>query len=144
MMEQNIKGLKFRHADYLGKVIPTACLRETVKKLAKVLRPIKFDAIAFRGMSGALICPTLALRMNKSLIMVRKEESHSALKTEGCQNAKRYVIVDDLSSTGKTLREIHTQVRLFCDKPVCVGVLLYCDGRFTPVEDVYALREFYV
>lgn len=49
-------------------------------------------------MSGALIAPIVALRMNKPIIMVRKssEKSHSSRIVEGYKAASKYVILDDL------------------------------------------------
>ena len=46
---------------------------------------IECDAIAFRGMSGALVGPMVALELGKEFIMVRKRNanSHSSYMVEG-------------------------------------------------------------
>lgn len=93
---------------------------------------LKFDAIAFRGLSGALVAPGVASRLGVGLCAVRKmdEQRHSRNLVEGFAGAKRtgfndpdepyrmaddpdspryvfkYVILDDLTASGTTVREI--------------------------------------
>lgn len=74
----------------------------------------KFDAIAFRGVSGALVAPVVGYLLKKPLIAVRKttEGCHSNLRTETAINGPiRYVVVDDLVCTGDTLRAIDDDVQ---------------------------------
>lgn len=76
-------------------------------------RSQKFDAIAFRGMSGALVAPAVAARLKKNLLMVRKatDSNHSSLSVEGFNGApQRYVIIDDFIFTGATVREIQRTI----------------------------------
>lgn len=103
----------------------------------------EFDAIAFRGMSGALIAPVVASRLKKSLIMVRKpnDDSHSTHKVEGDSAARRYIILDDFCCNGDTQRAIREAITTFAPKAVCLGVLevdninpgrldQYADGKY--------------
>src|ERR1017187_8038151 len=91
----------YKHGGYLSNLIEMDKLEETLKKAALILRHYKFDAIAFRGMSGALIAPALALKLDKTLLMVRKPKvqgdpngAHSSEMVEGDVAARTYVIVD--------------------------------------------------
>ena len=78
---------RYSHADYLKDVLEPALASRLASRTCKVIRRICPDvgAIAFSGMSGALIAPIVALRLKKPLIMVRKDndESHSGRLVEG-------------------------------------------------------------
>src|SRR6185437_651522 len=64
-----------------------------------------FDAIAFTGLSGALVAPIVADLLGKELIAVRKEKTnHSSNQIEGYIAGKTYIILDDCRSSGKTIR----------------------------------------
>ncbi len=82
------------HEDYM-KTLQPPILATRVRKAAKILRNYDFDAVAFRGMSGAILAPILALRLGKTMIMVRKPGAycHSDYRVEGDLGARRYVIV---------------------------------------------------
>jgi adenine/guanine phosphoribosyltransferase-like PRPP-binding protein len=113
------------HVGYLRELLPTDRLRATVDEVAAVLQQYDFDAIAFRGMSGALLAPPLALKLDKSLLMVRKEDvnSHSGYPVEGDLAAMRYVIVDDVVDSGLTLKKIVQRVAKFAPQAECIGYL---------------------
>jgi orotate phosphoribosyltransferase len=102
--------------------------------LAKWVREIDADAIAFRGVSGALVAPCVADRTGKSLLVVRKpsseEDRHSSLRVEGEMDIHSYVIIDDLVSTGQTLNAIAGDIAEACRakkrrQPKLRGVILY-------------------
>jgi hypothetical protein len=115
----------FDHAGYMRAVVITDNLRQNVKNCVRALRKMEFDAIAFRGMSGALLAPAVALSMKKNLLMVRKpaDDSHSMMMVEGDKAARRYVIIDDLISTGATVRTIFKEIREFAPQAECIGCL---------------------
>lgn len=124
---------RYSHCQYLDFALETKRLRKSIALAVKALKFFEFDAIAFRGMSGAMIAPMLALRLDKTLIMVRKNpsDSHSGLRVEGDKAARRYVIVDDFVSMGDTACEIIKQVNGWAPEAECIGVLqvrkLYTD-----------------
>lgn len=137
-------------SSYLAETLSPASRRDTVRRVVRAIKKskIEFDAIAFRGMSGALIAPLVADKLDKSVILVRKKEdnTHSSYKIE-TDNEKitRYIIVDDLISSGATMREIRKQIALegACfRKTDCVGVFLYSETwaringnvKFPPVQ----------
>lgn len=105
-------------------------LTRVQKKVIKELRQFgvkKFDAIAFRGMSGALIAPAVAAKLKKELVMIRKSgQSHSKYIVEGELDIKNYVIIDDTIATGKTIDVIQKRVRTKLNKNAkCVAICLY-------------------
>lgn len=115
------------------------------------LKPVEFDTIVFRGFSGALVGPTVALQMEKQWALVRKpgDNAHSNNSIEGFVKGK-FVILDDFIVTGTTIRAIVEAVshqppfsfRLNeseelvpnkIESPKCAGVILYervwCENR---------------
>jgi len=105
----------------------------TPKRIEKIIESarmklagIEFDSFAFRGMSGALIASVLAREMKKTLIMVRKESSHSMRSVEGDFGAKRYVIIDDFIESGDTCVEIVREITSKINGGIeCAAIALY-------------------
>lgn len=124
---------KYEHAYYLEKVIRSGNLRQTIRLLKIALQGHEFDSIAFRGMSGALVAPPLALSLRKELIVVRKpsdlasgsDATHSGYLVEGCKSCKKYVIVDDLIISGRTTCSIYRAIKNFAPNAECIGAILY-------------------
>lgn len=111
--------------------------KQTIAECFRILVPHahKFKAIAFRGMSGALIAPSVADLMDKQIILVRKTEiddhrSHSFEPVEGTVGVD-YFIIDDLTMSGRTVREIQTQIHTAEQEHnrgphgKCVGIYLF-------------------
>lgn len=132
------------HADYLDNQLNGTALAGTIDEVVATLEKVKdkFDVIAFRGMSGALVAPAVAARLGKDLIMVRKttDNSHSYLATEGRVNCKSFVIIDDFAQSGETVRTIFREVLEFVGrygslyssemkrqpkKPELLGIIFY-------------------
>jgi adenine/guanine phosphoribosyltransferase-like PRPP-binding protein len=118
---------------YLEEALNPTKAKEIIKELVELLTPWldKFDAIAFRGSSGLLIGPALAMALDKGMILVRKEDPytdahHSWYKVEGDTSARSYIVVDDQVCTGETINKIQAEIREHFDKPpVYVGTVLY-------------------
>lgn len=120
---------------YLSAVLTVEGITQTVHRIIHRLKnhDSDFDGIAFRGMSGALVAPLVAREMRKKLLMVRKakDSSHSMHTVEGDFSTKQYVIIDDMISSGNTLRGIIEDVKKDFIKervatlPECVGIVLY-------------------
>jgi adenine/guanine phosphoribosyltransferase-like PRPP-binding protein len=117
------------HGTYLCSVIDRESRKSVIRRMVKLIKDskVQFDAIAFRGASGALIAPIIADRLNKKLIMVRKEHSHSWCEVEGDKLGKTYIIIDDCVESGETIRamvsKLHKEYHFRHYK--CVGVFLY-------------------
>ena len=114
---------------YLQEALDLNKREETIAKLSFLihLAHLDFDAVAFTGMSGALIAPSVADRLDKNLLMVRKDDcsSHSAQYygeyLEGDLEAKKYIIIDDLISSGTTLEKMIKKL----GKRKIVGIFFY-------------------
>jgi adenine/guanine phosphoribosyltransferase-like PRPP-binding protein len=127
-------GLNHSCVYYLESLLNPQVRKDTVKRVTKILKEFDkvrpFDAIAVSGMSGALIGSTIADRLGKGIIVVRKEDdtsTHSWYKVEGAI-CERYIIIDDLIASGKTVRRIIDQIKKeqYQDAK-CVGIYLYYD-----------------
>lgn len=97
---------------------------------------VTFDAIAFRGASGSLVAPIVALKLEKQLIMIRKDDNnHSYHSIEGYVDSQRFIIIDDLICTGNTICEILRKIRMCSDvyslqTAKCAGIFLYNQNQF--------------
>ena len=134
-----------RCVDYLNCVLDLGKRKKVIRGCQLAVEQIgvkNFGAIAFRGMSGAVIAPALSDIYEKPLIIVRKKEaSHSGYAVEfGCVEAAKqgYIIIDDLISSGATTRAIiysisDEAIKLGCEME-CKAIILYNDVRtvFTP------------
>jgi len=108
---------------------------------------LKFDFIAFRGYSGALIASLVASSLSKPLTLIRKrgDRSHSTYGHSHGEYVEydnsmtdvffcegRYIIIDDFIDTGETLLKIKKAIdKESVNRVVCVGVFLYNNGSST-------------
>lgn len=123
-------------SDYL--LLNKQVLSERINRLVKIIEEseIRFHAIAYRGHSGALVAPTVAHLISKELILVRSttQGTHTDHLVEGYTNQiVRYVIIDDLLQSGRTINIILRRVKEFSKQNDfrCVGVFLYksCNAK---------------
>jgi hypothetical protein len=126
------------HTAYLGNVIDTSSRESTISEFEDLIKNsgVEFDAIAFTGVSGALVAPQLASGMNKKLIIIRKKDgSHSSLPIEGDDSSNKYIIVDDQITTGATVKRIIGTLRRskYFKHMQCVGIFLYQTQWVGPV-----------
>jgi adenine/guanine phosphoribosyltransferase-like PRPP-binding protein len=122
-------------SEYLGKVYGKQFLKLVplaVKRLRAIKKKHPFDAIAFRGSSGAALAFPLSYFLKLPLIHVRKGESHYGSGTiEGTISSKRYIIVDDFIDRGTTVKKIVSEIKKNIGaKPV--AIFLYSAGRYGP------------
>jgi len=116
-------------ATYLRPAMDRSTRKDTIERLDGEIRHsgIEFDGIAFRGLSGALVAPTLSDRFNVPMICVRKRDgNHGGYSLEGDTRVKRYIIVDDMIASGVTCSTIINEIaasNLFAAQ--CVGIFLY-------------------
>lgn len=132
--------------DYLRRVLEPVSFKKTLKALVKRLDKYKddFDTIVFRGMSGALIGPALAVEMNKQMLLIRKDKQcHSAYLCEGNHDLEKYIVVDDLVCTGDTMRAINKEVQAIGrdvgTTPQFRGLITYIDSsdQYKKTSDLY-------
>jgi hypothetical protein len=124
---------------YLNDILDNVRLKKIISHLTKIIeRKVgldNFDAIMYRGMSGAGVATTIGYLLDKPLIMVRKETKscHSHALIEGAIKANRVIIIDDCISTGNTLATMVRDFFDYCKKEEyetslkVVAVLLYND-----------------
>lgn len=104
---------QYHGASYLKMFTNPELLQKRIDLAVKALQRHRFDAVAFMGMSGALIAPPVAMSLGKPFLMVRKPEasSHSKWNVEGDYAAKSYIIVDEFAETGQTKKFIQKAIR---------------------------------
>jgi hypothetical protein len=101
-----------RSAAYLQDVFDPAkypkLVRQVKQRVTELKVALKFDAIAFRGNSGAALAYPVCAALKLPMICVRKGESSHGQPVEAATNVaiRKYLIVDDLISTGDTIRAI--------------------------------------
>lgn len=119
-------------------------LADDVAEMARALKNVIFDALAFRGLSGAILAGTLAVRLKKPLIGVRKGEStHSMELVEyyGGWICPRYVIVDDFPFTGQTIKIIVKMIQEKMPKAKCVGLVFADEHRWKRFGTLEEMKE---
>jgi hypoxanthine-guanine phosphoribosyltransferase len=128
---------------YLDEVLYPTRLANTITRAAvKIKKHIDikgFQAIAFRGMSGALFAPILARSLKKYLIMVRKSSysHHSPYPVEGLVSPCNYLIIDDQISSGHTILEIQKMIYKYANKESkLIGLYTYRNDMFISVESL--------
>lgn len=132
------------HASYLAPMLSPArvsvIVNKTVECIEQRINP-HYDAIVYRGQSGALIAPIVAYRLGKPCVPVRKDEevkhmangeiisgSHSSYQVELLADYARYLIVDDLIDSGKTCKAIIQACAL--NNMECMGIVCYNQGVY--------------
>ena len=143
---------KFNHrvrTEYLKAVYGPSFLTK-IPKAIKMLKAFRkkhpFDAIAFRGSSGAAFAYPLSYLMKMPLIHVRRgDEQHYRGKIEGTVSAKKYVIVDDFISSGSTISKIENTISGEIEaNPELVGILLYASNKLKQWHGVPVMTMPYV
>ena len=120
-------------SDYLRSALNPDSIKLFMETAPSFVQRFDFEAIAFRGMSGALLAPLLAYHTHKSLLMVRKpkhtdnghEHDHSNFRVEGDRATKRYLILDDFMCSGNTIWSIVREIRSWAPEARCIGALFY-------------------
>jgi adenine/guanine phosphoribosyltransferase-like PRPP-binding protein len=113
--------------------------REKLALIQRSLKGIKFEAFAVSGLSGIVLASVLAHRMRKALVIVRKEETpspNSYNKIEGPDDLTSFVVLDDLISSGGTLRRIVEGVAIRYPHAKGAGVFLYAQAGRWRYEDL--------
>ena len=122
-------------SDYLRSALNPDSVKLFMKTAPSFVQQFNFEAIAFRGMSGALLAPILAYKTGKTLLMVRKpktlddgrNQDHSNFRVEGDRATKRYLILDDFMCSGNTIWSIIREIRFWAPEARCIGALFYSE-----------------
>ena len=120
-----------KHSSYLECIFNpnrhNKIIDKVVEAINKNMKKDKIEAIAFRGNSGAGIAYPVSYLTGLPLICVRKtsSKSHGQSVEMGSGEYKNYIIIDDFSSTGNTIKEIWAAIS-DCDiKLNCTAIYLY-------------------
>ena len=125
------------HSDYNGVHEPVR-LQSTVDAIITKLKAmwaegVRFDALAFRGMSGAGVAYPVSYATGIPVVCVRKasDNSHgSEVESSDNEEIEKYLIIDDFISSGETIWNIivgmnKTIYFTYEKAPKCAGILLY-------------------
>jgi len=123
------------HASWLSACVDPAVMREVIRKigdsiLSDMVLGVRIDAIAVRGISGAVIGGALAVSTGLPLIIVRKpnDGTHSMYSVEYGEKFSAYAFVDDLISTGITVDSVQDAITRECSADM-VKIYLYRDDK---------------
>lgn len=99
------------HAYYLSNVLDPETLNSVTNKALRYLRKVKANAIVVTGVSGMLIGGAISVKGFLPCVVVRKNtrDCHSSYSVEvpyGVDERSKIVFVDDLISSGKTLKRV--------------------------------------
>lgn len=130
------------HATYLNQAFVNR--RETLNRLEIFCNAIglnNFDGFAFTGLSGASMGFSLADRLDKGVVYVRKERdtTHSSRHHQGkyfesnLPEGSRPLFLDDLVCSGSTVDRVRAILKDF----VFVGEVLYGGGSYAPSYRIY-------
>ena len=134
LKELNIRktssGQIIQGATHTVKILNHKHRQQMIKNAVKVLSQYEFDGIACTGVSGLMIVPQLCEILDKNIIVVRKikETRYSPFDYEGVP-PKRYVIVDDLVSSGNTIQRILKLFKEEIPSAKCVGYYSYLSNE---------------
>ena len=124
-------GTAYLDSIYVSPLKYKRLIDKIADQMTALKKKTKFGAIAFRGTSGAALAYPLSAQLNIPLICVRKlkERSHG-FSVEGTRrNIRKYVIIDDFTGSGRTIRAIIDAIDKkddwTDDKAECVGIILY-------------------
>lgn len=135
-----IEPMTARHVGpwYHETCFSAATLRETAKAVAETLARLKsyfpeLQAVAGSGHSGSVLVGALSATTDFNPILVRKEGEIQVAgggQVSGMLGEFDYVIVDDLVSSGSTVRRIVSKIKETAKKagvtePRCVAIVTY-------------------
>lgn len=98
------------HASYLEKIFNRKKQDQTIKEIRNIIKNknLVFDGFVVTGVSGVAMGSIVARALRKDLVIVRKDRdgSHSSYRVENYKRLKRYVFLDDLITSGNTLKHV--------------------------------------
>lgn len=141
------RGPAYQYPTHLRPAMNREERKETIEACIEKLSREEFDTLAFSGISGSSIGFILAHMMNKEVISVRQPEvkrrAGNQYTEEGYRHALKYIVVDDLISTGTTVARVIRGVRKIAPQAQLAGILVYYNRVKivrppTPFDDEYS------
>lgn len=106
-----------------------ALVRQMLPRVRKLKKALKFNTLAVCGHSGIVIGSIISYRTGIPLLIVRKtgDKCNDSHEINGQIPSKcKYLIIDDLIDTGRTIRRIIKKIKSATYKEtIPVGILLY-------------------
>lgn len=128
----------YQCATHIAATVNRRARNKAIEDCMAALKNIEYDTFAFQGASGIGISLILAHLLQKETILVRKDgeprQADARYKVEGYKEAKRYIVVDDLISTGMTAARVIQGVHSLAPEAELVGILLYYEGASLMTE----------
>ena len=126
---------------YINGAFDKTMVKAIIKSFQHVLKDEvfgKFDGIACRGTSGLIVAPLLSYEFDLKMLVARKpnDGSHSHYKVEGHDDIKKYIVVDDFVSSGRTIEDIVTTITKGLSEPGISDVPTY-NGCFFWAHDSF-------
>src|SRR5574338_1153348 len=112
-----------------------------IKFARKELRKIEFDTLIGVGLSGSIVVPLLANKLNKYFAIVRKENdsNHAEYSIEGSIGNK-WIFVYDFIDSGDTFHYVKNKVDIYCNNTYFIGVFLYHLFTEPKLITIYGLK----
>lgn len=118
-------------ASHIKGVLQPKTLIAKANWCAAQVRLLKADTLVCRGSSGLLVTSVVSTLARLPICYIRKprESSHTGLLLEGPYELGRFIVIDDLVSSGETMRAIadaiHSHTERYGFKAELVAILLY-------------------
>lgn len=147
------------NCDTLPKIV-----EQVKKELDKLATDCSIDAVAGSGFSGTILLGALSVAHKIPILAIRKdnERHHSNRdavgylikdKVDNLENANfwrteekdplNYVIVDDLVSTGATVKRIHTKIKKKVSFACCKAIMLYAWHEVGSLPETMKIDDLY-
>lgn len=112
---------------YAGPLFDPESFANIVHRATDLARTLVFDSIVLRGTSGCMVgCPVALLLGKPWGFLPKAKASHSLFDTyRGIAQPGRYIIIDDMVDSGRTVRLILEDPTLIARGASCVGLVLY-------------------
>ena len=124
---------------YTGPVFDPAQLARIVTLTTGLCRDLDFDSFVFMGTSGLIVGVPVALALEKPWGFIVKPGSHAFRNGyRGLHEPGRYVIIDDLVDSGRTVRAIMADPMLVSRGGTCVGLVLYNQHPDSIVSEMFS------
>jgi len=119
----------------LNKNVRNKVIFDAIESLIKIEK--QFDTIACCGTSGLLVVPQISEILKKNILVVRKrnEQRYSPFAYEGAVPEK-YIIIDDLICSGKTVKHIINTISEDCTRAKCLGVYVFFKDKCAYKADI--------
>lgn len=138
-----IDGHIIQGAAHISRIVNHAYRRSIIDKACYDLRnlDIDYDAIACCGVSGFMVVPEIAEKLNKNIVVIRKQiDGYSNFLVEGATTNK-YIIIDDLICSGDTIQYIINTIYEETPMSKCVGVYCYMPEECSSGADLHCEKH---